>query len=124
MAGLTIRYFALVNDLTDCAIASIYCDESKVGPAEVVAVVPACRRDRLRAEFAFEFLAFARFLGLVTGGAELEVHDAVAAAVAESAASTTLVFSISSGLLPREIDPLLSCCVEEVAATLHEWLVG
>jgi hypothetical protein len=122
--GPANRYFAFVHDLSDCAVASIYCDETKTGPAEIVAVLPASRRSRLRAEFAFEFLAFTRFLGSVTSGAELEVHDAIAAAIANCAPSTTLVFSISSGLLPAELDPVISCCVEEVAVTLHQWLEG
>src|SRR5579872_403811 len=55
------RFFALVHDLSDCAVASIYCDETKTGPAELVAVIPAGRRANLREEFAFEFLSFARF---------------------------------------------------------------
>src|SRR4051812_30295551 len=57
------RFFALVHDLADCAVASIYCDESKAGPAEVLTVIPAGRRLHLRDEFAFEFLGFAAFLG-------------------------------------------------------------
>ena len=46
-----------MHDLSDCAIASVYCDESKAGPAEILAVIPAHRRSYLRDEFAFEFLA-------------------------------------------------------------------
>jgi hypothetical protein len=52
------RFFILVHDLPDSAVASIYCDESKTGPAELVAVIPASRRSELREDFAFEFLAF------------------------------------------------------------------
>src|SRR5215831_15879672 len=53
------RFFALVHDLSDCAMAALYCDESKAGPAEILVVIPADRRSRLRAEFSFEFLSFA-----------------------------------------------------------------
>lgn len=116
------RFFAIVHDLSDCAVASIYCDESKAGPAEILAVVPANRRSRLREEFAFEFLAFARFLGSLTAGAELQVHDAIASAVADQRDSKTLVFSISSGLWPSDRDHVLSRCVEKVAVTLCQWL--
>src|SRR5947209_7901287 len=28
------RFFAVVHDLSDCALAAIYCDESKAGPVE------------------------------------------------------------------------------------------
>jgi hypothetical protein len=119
--ALRTRFFALVHDLSDCAVALIYCDESKAGPAEVVAVVPADRRARLRSEFAFEFLAFARFLGTLSLEAEFQVHEAIHAAVAEGG-SNSLVFSISSGLWPHDLDPVLSLCVEKIAATLCQWL--
>jgi len=116
------RFFALVHDLSDCAIASIYCDESKSGPAEILAVIPADRRPRLRADFAFEFLAFARFLGALSAGAELQVHDAIASAIADQRDSNAFVFSISTGLWPSDHDAVLSCCVEKVAVALCQWL--
>jgi len=116
------RFFAIVHDLCDCAVASIYCDESKAGPAEILAVVPAKGRSRLREEFAFEFLAFARFLGSLSAGAELEVHEAITAAVADRHEPKNLVFSISSGLWPSDRDHVLSSCVEKVAVTLCRWL--
>jgi hypothetical protein len=111
-----------VHDLSDCAIASIYCDESKAGPAEILAVIPAIRRSHLRDEFAFEFLAYARFLGSLSAGAELQVHDAIAAAISDPRDSKTLIFSISSGLWPNDCDAVLSCCVEKIAVTLCQWL--
>jgi hypothetical protein len=116
------RFFALVHDLSDCAIASIYCDESKAGPAEILAVIPAGRRSHLRDDFAFEFLAFARFLGALSAGAELQVHDAIASAIADQRDANALVFSISSGLWPSDHDAVLSCCVEKVAVALCQWL--
>jgi hypothetical protein len=120
--GPTTRFFAIVHDLYDCAVASIYCDESKVGPAEILAAIPAGRRAHLRDEFAFEFLAFARFLGALGAGAELQVHDGIASAIAEQGESKALVFSISSGSWPSDLDPDLSRCVEKVALTLCQWL--
>jgi hypothetical protein len=111
-----------VHDLSDCAIASIYCDESKAGPAEILAVIPAHRRSHLRDEFAFEFLAYVRFLGSLSAGAELQVHDAIASAIAGTRDSKTLIFSISSGLWPSDCDAVLSCCVEKIAVTLCQWL--
>src|ERR1035438_9771735 len=95
---LATRFFVVAHDLADCAVAMIYCEESKAGPAEIVAVTPAERRSRLRQEFAFEFLAFAGFLGSWGDGAELEVSEAIGAAIAESPVSESLVFSISTGL--------------------------
>ena len=77
----------------------------------------------LRDEFAFEFLAFARFLGSVSAGAELQVHEAIASALAEPNRTDTLVFSISSGLWPSsDLHPVLSCCVEKLTVTVCHWL--
>jgi hypothetical protein len=122
LQGMAARFFAMVHDLSDCATASIYCGESKAGPAEILAVIPACRRASLRDEFAFEFVSFARFLGAVSAGAELQVHDAIASAIAEEPDCRTLVFSISSGLWPEDLEPVLSRCVEKIAVTLCQWL--
>lgn len=116
------RFFALVHAFADCATAMIYCNESKTGPAEIVAVLPAQRRSRLRPEFAFEFLSFARFLGSVDAGAEFRVHDAITAAIAEARDSDSIVFSIGSGLWPCDREHVLSECVEKIAVTLLEWL--
>jgi hypothetical protein len=120
--GANARFFTVVHDLSDCAIASIYCDESKSGPAEILAVIPVGRRALLRDDFAFEFLAYARFLGSLSAGAELQVHDAIAAAIADQSDSKAFVFSISSGLWPSDLDHVLSRCVEKVAVTLCQWL--
>ena len=116
------RFFALVHELADCATAMIYCNESKTGPAEILAVLPAERRSRLRPEFAFEFVSFVRFLGSLDAGAELHVHDAITAAIAETCDSDSIVFSIGSGLWPSDRQHVLSECVEKIAVTLLEWL--
>jgi len=118
------RFFALVHDLRDCAVTSIYCDESKTGPAEILAVIPAERRLHLRDDFAFEFLAFARFLGSLSAGSELRVHDSIALALTEDRDSDALVFTISSGLWPGDLDHILSRCVERIAVTLCQWMDG
>ena len=75
------RFFAVIHHLEDCAVAMVYCDESKTGPAEVLAVIPAEVRSRLRPEFAFEFLAFASFLGAVTESAAITVHERITTAI-------------------------------------------
>ncbi len=122
--GSSTRFFAVIHDLTDCAVALLYCDESKSGPVEIVAVVPASRRASLREEFAFEFLSFARFLRCLGAAAEMEVHDAITAAIAEQPASVTIVFSLTSGLWSSDLDSVLSEYAEKLAVTLGEWLSG
>jgi len=63
-----------------------------------------------------------RFLGSLSPAAELQVHDAIAAAIGDQSDSKTSVFSISSGLWPSDLDHVLSRCVERVAVTLCQWL--
>jgi hypothetical protein len=116
------RFFTLIHDLGDCAAAMVYCDESKTGPAEIVMVIPAERRPGLRPDLGFEFLTFASFLGCISSGAELEVGEGIAAALAETSDSESLVFSISSGLWTSDLDHVLSCCVEKIAGAMLQWL--
>ena len=116
------RFFVVIHDLKDCAVSTIYCEESKAGPLEIVAVIPAERRSQLRPEFAFEFLAFAGFLGSLGGGAELEVSEGMAAALEESPVSDSLVFSISTGLWSGDLDHVLSLCVEQTTIAVLRWL--
>jgi hypothetical protein len=116
------RFFAVVHNLVDCATAMVYCDESKAGPAELVVVIPAERRSRLRAEFAFEFVAFASFLGCIGPGADLSIHDWIAAAIAETDPSDALVLTISTGLWTIDRDYVLSRCVEKIAIAMLLWM--
>ncbi len=116
------RLFAVVHRLHDCAVAMLYCDESKAGPAEIVTVIPAKERKRLRSEFAFEFVAFAGFLGCLGAGADLPVHDAVAAALSETDDSDSLVITVSTGLWTGDLDHVLSRCVEKIALAMLRWL--
>ena len=116
------RFFVVINGLEDCAVAMVYCGDSKVGPAEVLAVVPAEFRSRLRPEFAFEFLAYASFLGAIGESAAITVQDRITAAIAESPATDALVFSLCTGLWPSDRDPALSRCIETIATSLLPWL--
>ncbi len=116
------RFFAVIHDLADCAVAMVYCGDSKAGPAEVLAVIPAALRARLRPEFAFEFLAFASFLGAVSESAAITVQDRIAAAMEETSPTDSLVFSLCTGLWPSDNDPALSQCIETIAMSLLPWL--
>jgi hypothetical protein len=119
---LTERFFVVAHDLRDCAVAMIYCGESKAGPVEIVAVMPAERRAQLRPEFAFEFLAFAGFLGSLGGDAELQVSEGIEAALGETGASDSLVFCISTGLWDDDLECVLSRCVEQTTISILRWL--
>ena len=116
------RFFSLVHALCDCAVAMIYCNDSRTGPLEIVAVLPPELRMRLRPDFAFEFVAFARFLGALSEAAALTVHDLMTAAIRETESSEALVFSISTGLWTSDLDHVLSSCVEKIALSMLEWV--
>ena len=116
------RFFSLIHALCDCAVAMIYCNDSRTGPVEIVAVIPPELHARLRPDFAFEFVAFARFLGALSEGGALTVHDLMAAAIREAQLSEALVFSISTGLWTSDQDHVLSCCVEKIALSMLEWV--
>ena len=115
------RFFSLIHALCDCAVAMIYCDDSRTGPVEIVAVVPPELRARLRPDFAFELVAFARFLGALSEEGALTAHDLMAAAIRDSQSSEALVFCISTGLWTSDLDHVLSHCVEKIALSMLEW---
>jgi len=116
------RFFCLIHALGDCAVAMIYCNDSRTGPVEIVAVIPPELRERLRSDFAFEFVAFARFLGALSEGGALTVHDLMADAIRETPLSEALVFSISTGLWTSDQDYVLSSCVEKIVASMLDWV--
>jgi len=118
------RFFSLIHALGDCAVALIYCNDSRTGPVEIVTVIPPELRARLRPDFAFEFVAFARFLGALSEGGALAVHDLMAAATQGTPFSEALVFSISTGLWTSDLDYVLSGCVERIALSMLEWVAG
>lgn len=115
------RFFAVIHDLDDCSVAMIYCDDSKAGPAEIVVAIPAARRARLRAEFAFEFLAFTSFLRSTNEIDGMELHNRMTAALAETCDSDSVVFSITTGLWANDLDYVLSRCAEMVASAMLQW---
>ena len=116
------RFFSLIHALRDCAIAMIYCNDSRTGPVEIVAAIPPESRARLRPDFAFEFVAFAQFLGALSEGCASTVHDLMTAAIREAPFSEALVFSISTGLWTSDQNHVLSCCVERIALSMLEWV--
>jgi len=119
--GLADRFFAVIHDLGDCALAMIYCDESKAGPAEILAVIPAERRSRLRAEFPFEFMAFTSFLRSTSEVASEQLYERMTAALAETCDSDSLVISITTGLWANDLDYVLSRCAEMVTMAMLRW---
>ena len=116
------RFFSVIQALGDGAVALIYCNESRTGPIEIVAAIPPELQARLRPDFAFEFVAFTRFLGAISEAGSLTVHELIESAIRERQPSEALVFSIGTGLWTSDLDHVLSSCVEKIALSMLEWV--
>jgi len=120
---LSLDFWASIHDLGDAALAVLDLEGSPGGPLEVILVIPAHRRARIRKDFAFEFAAFLRFLeGPETSGSELAIHDHVHSVLNEADAGTTLVFSIETRFLEREVQILIAEQVERLAMGMIAWM--
>jgi hypothetical protein len=120
---LSLNLWASIHDLGDTGLAVIDLEGSPGGPLEVTLVVPTHRRARVRKDFAFEFAAFLRFLeGPESSGSELAIHDYIQRALRETAAATTLVFSIETRYLEREVQILIAQQVERLAISMIAWI--
>lgn len=120
---LSVDFWASIHDLGDAGLAVIDLEGSPGGPLEVILVVPAHRRACVRKDFAFEFAAFLRFLeGPESSGSELAIHDYIHRVLHETAAATTLVFSIETCFLEREVQILIAEQVERLAIGMIAWI--
>jgi len=120
---LPLDFRASLHDLGDAGLAMIDLEGSPGGPLEIILVVPAHRRARIRKDFAFEFAAFLRFLeGPETSGSELAIHDYIHSVLSETGAATTLVFSIETAFLEREVQILIAGQVERLAIAMLTWM--
>ena len=120
---LSLDFCTSIYDLGDAGLATIDLEGSPGGPLEVTLVVPAHRRARVRKDFAFEFAAFLRFLeGPKSSGSELAIHDYIHRVLSETGAGTTLVFSIETSFLEREVQILIAEQVERLAISMIAWM--
>jgi len=120
---LSLNFCASIHDLGDAGLAIIDLEGSPGGPLEVTLVVPAHRRARVRKDFAFEFAAFLRFLeGPESSGSELAIHDYIHRVLGETAAATTLVFSIETRFVESDVQILIAEQVERLAIGMIAWM--
>jgi len=120
---LPLTFCASIHDLGDAGLAVLDLEGSPHGPLEVTLVIPAQRRARIRKDFAFEFVSFLRFLeGSESSGSELAVHDYIHQVLTETGEATTLVFSIETQFVEREVQILISQQVERLAMSMIAWM--
>ncbi len=118
-----LTFCAQIYDLGDAGLATLDMEGSPGGPLEIVLVVPAGRRHKLRQELPFEFASFVRFLGGPSPeGWELAVHDHVERALAETDPATTIVFAFETRMVPPEVHILVAGETEKLIMALIAWM--
>lgn len=118
-----LTFCASVYDLGDAGLAMLDLEGSPGGPLEITLAVPAHRRTRVRKDFAFEFAAFLRFLeGPESSGAEMAIHDYVHRVLSETDPATSLVFSIETRFVERDVQILIAEQVERLAISMLAWM--
>jgi len=120
---LSLDFCASIYDLSDAGLAILDLEGSPGGPLEITIVIPAHRRAGVRKDFAFEIAAFLRFLeGPESSGAELAIHDYIHRVLGETDPGTTLVFSIETCFIERELQILIAEQVERLAISMLIWM--
>jgi len=117
-----LEFHTAVYDLMDIGVATVQLDGADGGPAGLIAVVPAARRERLRAEFAFEFVTLLSFFaGPSKTGSELAIHDYIDEVV-RTRAPGTQVFTVETAELDPDVGIVMSAHFERLAAAMVDWL--
>ena len=114
---------AQIYDLGDAGLATVDMEGSPGGPLEIVLVVPAARRSRIRPELSFEFASYTRFLeGAESQGTEIAIHDHVERTLHETDPATTVVISVETRFVPSEVRVLIADAAERLTMALIAWL--
>ena len=121
--GLPLSLFASVHDLGDTGLAALDLEGVAGGPLEVVLVAPPVRRPKLRAELAFEFASYLRFLeGAQSSGRELALYEYIERVLTEPAGPNTLVFSIETRPMDPDVQFLISEQAERLVMSMVAWM--
>ena len=119
-----LEFHTAVYDLFDIGVAILHVDGASGGPAGVMAVIPANRRKRLRAEFPFEFVTAVAFLGgRIKGDTGLTLHDYIED-VLRTELSSSQIFTIETAEFSPEVSIVLSAHFEHLSTAMVEWLAA
>ncbi len=122
---MPLNLCAAVHDLGDAGLAILDIEGSPGGPLEIILVVPAQRRAKIRQDLAFEFVSFLRFLeGAESVGAEIALHDYVERVLRQDGEPATLIFTIESPSTPADAHLPLSQQAERLAASMIAWMAA
>ena len=112
--------FVTARDLGDVAVATMDLPNMP-GPVQILGVLPAARRNRLRAEFAFHLTSYAAMLNALPASAELAVCDGIEAAVAQQA-NSSIAFSIQPETLPCDLAIAMGHAIECLCGSILAWI--
>lgn len=117
--GVPLAFWATTRDLDDAGLATLDLEGSRGGPLLSMLIVPVERRPLVRADLAFEFVSYLRFLeGRESVGSELALHDYVEHMLATADRDRTLVFSVESRFVVDETRIPLCEQADRLAASL------
>ena len=119
LSPVTPDVFVTARDLGDVAVATMDW-HNMPAPVQLLGVLPAVRRNSLRAEFAFQFTSYAAMLNALPGCAEAAVHDGIEAALAQQE-SGNIAFSIQPEPLPCELAIDMAHAIECLCASILRW---
>jgi hypothetical protein len=121
--GPSLSLWATARDMDDAGLATLDMDGSTGGPLQTTLIVPAQRRDRVRADLPFEFVSYLRFLeGPVTTGSEMAIHDYIERTLQQSGHDRTLVFSVESRLALDETRIALCEATDRLVSCMVAWM--
>jgi hypothetical protein len=121
--GPPLSFCASIHDVGDAGLAVIDMEGSPGGPLEIILVVPAQRRAKVRPDLAFEFVSFLRFLeGPESLGSEMAIHDYIEGALSEAGKPATLIFSIQTRFVLPEAHIPISQQAERLAMSMTAWM--
>jgi hypothetical protein len=123
-AGLpALPLWAHIRDLGDVCLGTLDLEGNRGGLIEAVLVIPPERRPQLRAELAFEFTAFLRFLeGPVSHGSELAFHDGLERLLKEAASGATIVISVETRFTEPDEHLLIALACERLSMSMVAWV--
>jgi hypothetical protein len=116
-----MEFQTAVYDLVDSGLAIVHSVDASRRPVGAVAVIPAQRRARIREEFAFGFVSFLSFGGLVSPESDLAIHEYVDEAL-RAAPRCSLGFAVESASADAEASVTVSTCLERIAVAMLCWL--
>lgn len=117
-----LDFHTAAYNLADIGVAIVHLEGAHPGPVGIMAILPAARRQRLRADFPLEFVTLLSLFGGLSGrGSELTVHNYIEE-VLRTRAPCTQIFTAETAELPIDLSIVLSVHFERLGDAMIQWL--